>query len=61
MLRSDASASTVCRRSGLQIACSRVCDLRAVAATDGRFDRVIVQRLQNVAQRCGRIDGPRLQ
>eukprot|EP00974_Lingulodinium_polyedra_P058097 5594192-Lingulodinium_polyedra.AAC.1 len=29
---------------------------RAVAAADGRLDRIVGQRFANVAQRCGRID-----
>eukprot|EP00974_Lingulodinium_polyedra_P033512 3223139-Lingulodinium_polyedra.AAC.1 len=67
MLRNDVIESTVCRHGGLQtharalhvhasvLACAksaRACDLRAVAATDGRFDRIVAQFLQNVAQRC---------
>eukprot|EP00974_Lingulodinium_polyedra_P059873 5770878-Lingulodinium_polyedra.AAC.1 len=33
----------------------QACDLRAAAAPDGRFDRIVARRLHNVAQRCGRI------
>eukprot|EP00974_Lingulodinium_polyedra_P035486 3405433-Lingulodinium_polyedra.AAC.1 len=32
--------------------------LQAVAAADGRCDRIIVFRFENVAQRRGRIDRP---
>eukprot|EP00974_Lingulodinium_polyedra_P071007 6872754-Lingulodinium_polyedra.AAC.1 len=42
--------------------CSRgvraACGSRAVAAADSRFDRICVQRLTNVPQRCGWIDRP---
>eukprot|EP00974_Lingulodinium_polyedra_P130393 11213656-Lingulodinium_polyedra.AAC.1 len=40
---------------------ARACDVRAVAAADRRFDRIVVQRCANVAQRCGRIDRPQPQ
>eukprot|EP00974_Lingulodinium_polyedra_P058248 5610672-Lingulodinium_polyedra.AAC.1 len=33
----------------------RICDLRTTAAADGRFDRIVVQRLQNATRRCGQI------
>eukprot|EP00974_Lingulodinium_polyedra_P024396 2361763-Lingulodinium_polyedra.AAC.1 len=35
---------------------ARACNLRVVAAADARFDRIVVQRFANVAQRCDRID-----
>eukprot|EP00974_Lingulodinium_polyedra_P107124 10371043-Lingulodinium_polyedra.AAC.1 len=37
---------------------ARACDSRTAAATDGRFDRIVPQRIQNVAERCGRIGRP---
>eukprot|EP00974_Lingulodinium_polyedra_P030969 2980797-Lingulodinium_polyedra.AAC.1 len=34
---------------------AQVCGSRAAAAAGGRFDRIVAQNFQNVAQRCGRI------
>eukprot|EP00974_Lingulodinium_polyedra_P106947 10353327-Lingulodinium_polyedra.AAC.1 len=33
-------------------------NVRTGAATDGRFDRIVVQRFANATQRCGRINHP---
>eukprot|EP00974_Lingulodinium_polyedra_P106398 10297678-Lingulodinium_polyedra.AAC.1 len=36
--------------SGARAWSTRACDLRAAAAADGRYDRTVVQHLQNAAQ-----------
>eukprot|EP00974_Lingulodinium_polyedra_P058039 5588945-Lingulodinium_polyedra.AAC.1 len=62
MMRSSRPSAVVAARKSRasRISCERqfwrsfgvceVCDLRSVAAANGRIDRIIVQRLQNATQ-----------